>query len=101
MRATYHRNGGTETFPGCDVHASVLRPRKGLREIEAAFRRLWACYAIEPHFGALSAPRSEAWSSTIGPYRIALVPDRLQARFQSATLMLALGAVRSDRCSPG
>ncbi len=33
------------------------------------------------------------WSSTIGPYFIALVPDRLQARFQSATLVLSLGAV--------
>jgi hypothetical protein len=33
------------------------------------------------------------WSSTIGPYRIALVPDRLQARVQSATLLMALGLV--------
>jgi len=51
MRATYHRHGGTETFLGFyDVHADVLagvfRKRKGLREIDEAFRRLRACY---PH----------------------------------------------------
>ena len=49
MRATYHRHGGTETFLGFfDVHADVLagvfRKRKGLRELEEAFRRLRACY---------------------------------------------------------
>lgn len=49
MRATYTRRLGTETFLGFyDVHADALggifRPRKRLREVTEAFRRLRACY---------------------------------------------------------
>lgn len=47
--ATYHRHQGTEQFLGFyDVHADCLtglfRPRKRLRELREAFRRLRGCY---------------------------------------------------------
>ncbi|MGH8471952.1 MAG: transposase [Gammaproteobacteria bacterium] len=49
MRATYHRDQGVEYFLGFyDVHADcfagVFTKRKRVRELEAAFRRLRACY---------------------------------------------------------
>ena len=49
MRATYHRNQGTQQFLGFyDVHADclsgVFRPRKRVVELSDAFRRLRRCY---------------------------------------------------------
>ena len=49
MRATYHRQHGTEQFLGFyDVHADCLsgifRRRKRVADVSDAFRRLRACY---------------------------------------------------------